>query len=149
MPVKMIYKKDFEFIGDKEELLEVMKELEQGSIISTSSGAHSKAADWKWTEENVKDMLDSLNDQTFKVLKAFKKTSTIKYHELCKSSGLRAQKLAIRLTAIRRNAQKAVGHKGAWLVNRRWTIPGDREQRDYYIHPEAYPYLLKYPDFQS
>jgi hypothetical protein len=145
MALKMIYK-GFEFEGDKDELIALMEELQEGTAPAPNiplPPSKPSAASWRWTEEAVEKMFNMLYEGKLEVIKAFKKSRVLKYHELCKLSGLRGQELSARLAAITKNSQKAVGHDEAWLIDHEWTVPYDREQRNYFIHPEAYPYLAR------
>jgi hypothetical protein len=139
MALKMAYK-GFEFEGSKDELITLMEEL-QGGV--PTPFIKSGSASWRWTQEAVGTMFDMLYGDKLAVVKAFKKDRVIKYHELCKLCGLRGQELSARLAAITKNSHKAVGHDDAWLIDHEWTVPNDRDQRNYFIHPEAYPHLAK------
>src|SRR5947207_1904754 len=130
MKLKMTYG-NFEFTGEKEDLLDLMMELETKSASGTMPKAKS---DWHWNEDSVDKLATILDGQKLNVVRAFKKNRTLKYRELCKLTGLRGQALSARLAAITKNSQRAVGHEKAWLIDHVWTVPGDRDERDYYIH---------------
>jgi hypothetical protein len=139
MALRMTYN-GFKFEGDKDELIALMKELDGDSSISPEQ---SEPANWRWTQDAVEKLFDMLYGDKLKVIKAFKKGRVLKYHEFCKLTGLRGQELSARLGAITKNSRNAVGHDDAWLIDKEWTVPYDRDERNYFIHPDAYPYLAK------
>jgi hypothetical protein len=147
--MKMIYR-GFEFVGERTELLEIMKDLAEKSHLSSHRDDtddikdEAKGESWHWTEAAVFQVLDSLTDDVYKLIRAFQTSSSLKYDKFCKLTGYSAQKMAIRLTAITRASRKILKNEEAWLIERKWTVARDRQARDYFIDPTAYPFVLKY-----
>lgn len=117
------------------------------AILNTMAGGGVRPAGgepWRWTDDAVEELIQSAYGPTMKVLRAFVEHGrTLSYTDLCKYSGRRGLELVGPLSALRKRARKAVGHKQAQLVYVKWTVPGDREKRQYSIHADAYDRLCE------
>ncbi|SRR5579884_2307313 len=147
---KMNYE-GFEYEGTPDELFEIRARLTGNKPTSGDANLRSEQRNgsrreqtWHWTDEAVADVVEHVWGSGEKVLRAFADHGReLKYKELCKYTGLRGLSLVGPLSAIKKFVQNAVGNRNAKLIDRRWTIPGNRDERIYYIHPDAWDALRK------
>lgn len=135
-----------EFEGSPKELAEIAKILEAGGASVTSAsntGASSNGvqpnATWRWNDRAVDSVVNLSYGTSLKVMEAFAQHGReLKYKDLCRLTNMKGIKLVAPLSAISKKAKKAIGHHDARLIDSRWVIPGNRDERVYWIHPDAF-----------
>lgn len=134
--------------------MEVELSLDELEELSRRRGKHSGLAEtvrngkgrdtWRWNDEAVEEVVDGCYGKSEKVLRAFvQHGGELKYKDLCRYTQMRGLQLVGPLSAIRKKVKKAIGHDKAKLIEQRWVVPGDREERVYFIHPDALDALKK------
>jgi hypothetical protein len=144
--------KEFEFEGTPIELAELSARLNgnRAPVVETEFKAEVgktngvSAATWRWNEAAVEAVVEHVWGKGEKVLRAFVEHGReMKYKDLCKLTGLRGLQLVGPLSGIRKHVKKAIGHDRAKLIESRWVVPGDRDERIYSIHSDAYEALCR------
>jgi hypothetical protein len=131
-----------EFEGSAEELAEIAGRLEQLTLKRTTGTANHGDVTWRWNDDAVDTVIDQSYGKALEILQVFGKHGReLKYSDLCRLTGLRGLQLVGPLSAIRKKAKKAIGHDKAKLIEKRWVIPGNRDERIYSIHSDAYERL--------
>ena len=125
-----------------DELEELTRRMARNPL-ATESPRNEKAADtWRWSDAAVKEVADGCYGKSEKVLRTFiQHGRELKYKDLCRYTSMRGLQLVGPLSAIRKRVKKAVGHDNAKLILKRWVIPGNRDERIYFIHEDAYDAL--------
>jgi hypothetical protein len=147
--------KELQFEGNVIELTELARNLENPSGLSelavVQNGASSDGAAKQtrtWNHESIGRLWKLLWGDQKKLVKflASKKTGTAFYSEIGKFMGYNGQHLSGILSPITRNSQSATRDRLARLVDWR---PTERGQREYFIHPEAFPFLKEIVDSET
>lgn len=137
----------FTFEGTPEELAELTQRLNPGSRQPSRSSVPANGlprATWRWNDEAVRTVVNHVWGKGEKVLRAFVDHGReIKYKDLCRYTGMRGLQLVGPLSGIRKHVQNAIGHHYAKLIESRWVVPGDRDERIYSIHTDAWESLCR------
>jgi hypothetical protein len=125
-----------------DELEELTRRMSKNSGVIGGLQNEKRNDIWHWNDKAVKEVADGCYGKSEKVLRAFVQHGReLKYKDLCKYTTMRGLELVGPLTAIRKRAKKAVGHDNAKLILKRWVVPGNRDERIYFIHEDAYDAL--------
>jgi hypothetical protein len=126
-----------------DELEELTERLSRKKHAITGDTGNAKDTDtWRWNSAAMDQVVDACYGKSLKILQVFVEHGReLKYKDLCKFVGLRGLHLVGPLSALRKKVKRAIGHDKAKLIEQRWVIPGNRDERIYYIEPEVYELL--------
>ncbi len=130
--------------GTHEELVQIGEDFVArfGAEITTTQQAQSLGGvtvHAKWSGHKIKKLLSLLYGDQAKLVKFLvEQGGTSPYTQVAKHMGYDAQRLSGILSPITRNAQAATGDREARLID--WRID-DSGTRQYFIHPDALPFL--------
>jgi hypothetical protein len=125
-----------------DELEELTRRISKNSGVTEPLQTGKVSDTWRWNDEAVKEVADGCYGKSEKLLRAFVQHGReLKYKDLCRYTSMRGLHLVGPLSAIRKRVKKAIGHDNAKLILKRWVIPGNRDERIYSIHEDAYDAL--------
>lgn len=125
-----------------DELEELTRRMNKHSAADQIPRGEKSNDTWRWNPEAVNEVVDACYGRSEKVLRTFVDHGReLKYKDLCRYTGLRGLQLVGPLSAIRKKVKKAIGHDKAKLILTRWVIPGNRDERIYSIHEDAFDAL--------